>query len=417
MSDKLKSLLDKRARAWSEAQDIRKRISDADDDATLSGDEQRTYEAALDDVERFSAAIETEERAERIGKVMAVPEDRAPVPSETAEESETGGAYDRAFGTYLRVGMAGCDSEERALLAPGADNSKEVRALAGGSGSTGGYLIPTTTLNKMTETMKAYGGLLGFANVIDTASGNVLQWPTNNDTSNVGAILADNTQIGEQDAAFGQNTLGAYTYTSRLMRCPWSLLEDSIFNLESFLARKAGQRIGRAVSAHLVTGTGTSQPHGLFTGATSAVTFASTTAVTYDELLDLQHSVDPAYRYSDQGCMWALSDQALKAIRKLKDNQGRPLWQPSVQAGEPSLLLGDPYVVDQGIAVPGAAAVSIGYGDIDAAFTIRRVAGGSMVTLRERYADYLQNGYFAFMRFDSVLDDASAFKTGTQAAA
>lgn len=406
---RLKNLLDKRAKAWSEVQDIRERMER--EDPALTEDEVSSFTRALDEVEDLSKQIETEERAAKMDAAMTADvRSFAPDAPDAPEDAEAR-AYADAFGAYIRGGNAELNAEQRSALNKGFSEFKgEERALAGGTGSTGGYLIPTETLRRMTETMKAFGGLLDVATVLRTSSGNTLQWPTVNDTGNVGALLADNTQISEQDAAFGQNDLGAFTYTSKLMRVPWNLLQDEVFNLEAFLARIAGQRIGRAVAPHLATGDGSGKPTGLIYAATIGVTTASPTAITFDELIDLEHSVDPAYRNSPTA-RFVFSDNSLKAVRKLKDGNNNYLWQPSVQAGVPSTILGRPYVIDLGIADIAATALVAGFGDVAAAFIVREVAGGTMVTLRERYADYLQNGYFAFQRYDSVLDDASAFKT------
>ncbi|MDX3343704.1 phage major capsid protein [Streptomyces sp. ME02-6979.5a] len=400
----LKSLLDQRATAWNQAQEFHSR----GDDKPLSDEDRSAWDAALADVERLSTEIETEERHARLAAVdysQVVPAEKAPETGEDRQASQEA-AYRDAFSAFTRRGMSGLDNEQRQLLM---SNQTEIRAGATSPGSAGGYFIPTDTLAKITETMKAYGGLLGAANVITTASGNPLNWPTNDDTSNVGAILAENAQITEQDVTLGQKTLGAYMYTSKLVRLSLQLIQDDAFGVESWLARKLGERIGRAVAAHLATGTGSSQPEGLFTNATAGKTGASgqVTSVLYDDLIDLQHSIDPAYRTSAQ---WAMSDSALKVVRKLKDGDGRPLWEPSTQVGVPSSLLGAPVLIDNGIPVPAASAKSIGYGDINAAYVVRQVSGGQLMRLDERYADYLQVGFFGFMRLDAKPDDASAFK-------
>ncbi|MFQ6200705.1 phage major capsid protein, partial [Streptomyces sp. NPDC000405] len=107
---------------------------------------------------------------------------------------------------------------------------------------------------------------------------------------------------------------------------------------------------------------------------------------------------------------WGTSDSGLKVIRKLKDGQGRPLWEPSLQAGVPSTLLGAPVVIDNGIPAPAAGAASVGFGDLRAAYVARQVAGGQMMRLEERYADYLQVGFLGFLRFDGTPDDGAAFR-------
>ena len=415
MTTLLQRALDRRASTWSQMQEIQARAESEGRD--LTAEERASWDAAETDL---TAASQDVERFERQARLDTVQRDTVVVagggsadenPEDRQASQEV--AYRDAFDAFARRGMSGLDNEQRQLLM---SNAAEVRAGATFPGSAGGYMIPTETLNRITETMKAYGGILGAATVITTASGNPLNWPTNDDTANIGAILAENSQITEQDVTLGQKTLGAYTYTSKLVRLSLQLLQDNAFNMDSWLVRKLSERIGRAVAAHLATGTGTNQPEGLFTNATAGVTGAvsATAVVTYDNLVDLQHSIDLAYR---SNARWAVSDSALKMVRKLKDGDGRPLWEPSVQVGVPSSLLGAPVLIDNGITAPAPDAASIGYGDIAAAYVVRQVAGGQMMRLEERYADYLQVGFFGFMRLDAKPDDGSAFRTFEHGAA
>ncbi|MFF2650384.1 phage major capsid protein [Streptomyces sp. NPDC058045] len=416
MSTLLTRAIEKRANTWSQMQEIQQR-AEAEGRAELTAEEREKWDAAEADLTAASQDIERLERAARMDTVqrsdIVVTGRTAPANEEEGRAEQAEADYRAAFSAYTRGGMAGLTNEQRQLLM---SNQSEIRAGATAPGSAGGYLIPTDTLAKITETMKAYGGLLGAANVITTGSGNPLNWPTNDDTNNVGAILAENSQITEQDVAFGQKTLGAYTYTSKLVRLSLQLVQDNVFNIEGWLTTKLGERIGRAVAAHLATGTGTNQPEGLFTNAIAGATGGASAeaAVTYDDLVDLQHSIDVAYR---QGAQWAMSDAALKMVRKLQDDQGRPLWEPSLQAGVPSTLLGSPILIDNGIPAPAPAASSIGFGNIAAAYVVRQVSGGQMVRLDERYADYLQVGFFGFLRLDATPDDTSAFRVFAHGAA
>lgn len=412
----LQRALDKRASTWSQMQELQARAEA--DKRDLTAEERVSWDAAEADLTAASEDVERFERQARLDTVQrkdVVVADGTRGEPESAEDRTAAAevAYRDAFQAFTRRGMSGLDNEQRQLLM---SNQSEVRAGATSPGSAGGYMIPTETLNQITETMKAYGGILGAANVITTTSGNPLNWPTNNDTSNVGAILAENAQITEQDVTLGQKTLGAFTYTSKLVRLSLQLLQDNAFNMDAWLIQKLGERIGRAVAAHLATGPGTTTPEGLFTNATAGVTGAvsATAVVTYNNLVDLQHSIDVAYR---PGAQWALSDAALKMVRKLVDGQGRPLWEPSLQVGVPSSLMGAPVLIDNGITAPAPDVASIGYGDIKAAYIVRQVAGGQMVRLEERYADYLQVGFFGYTRLDAKPDDGSAFRTFEHGAA
>lgn len=169
--------------------------------------------------------------------------------------------------------------------------------------------------------------MLQEAEVIYTDSGANLQWPTNDDTANVGAILAENSQVTEQDVTFGTASIDSYMYTSKLVRASLQFLQDNAINADSWLAERLGVRVGRILNQHFTTGTGTAQPDGLVTGATVGATstgsFATTGGISYDSLIDLVESLDPAYG-GGPGLKFMAHQTARKAIRKIKDSQGRP---------------------------------------------------------------------------------------------
>lgn len=314
--------------------------------------------------------------------------------------------YQRAFDTYVRGGLEDCDVEQRKLLRQ--NFIPETRAQGVATGGAGGFLVPPGFRAVLQEALKAYGGLLNLANVITTTTGNPLQWPTNDDTSNVGAILAENTTIAQQDVVFGTRTIGAYKYTSKLVLVSWELLQDSAFDINMWLPRKLGMRIGRAVAAHLIAGTGSGQPTGINQGVTVGKVglTGQTLTVIYDDLVDLEHSIDPAYRTGNT--RYVMNDSTLRTLRKLKDTQGRPLWVPVPTVGMSATINGIPYTIDQGMPSMAANALSILYGDFHAAYIVRQVHDVQMVRLQERYADALQTGFFGFTRLDARPDDPKA---------
>ncbi|MFD5875701.1 phage major capsid protein [Streptomyces sp. NPDC060322] len=410
----LQTLLDKRAQAWDKAQEFQAR----GDDKPLSAEDRSAWDAALVDVEQLSKDIETEERHSRLASVdysqIAAPS----ADTEEAEEARVrhGGeqgvtAYNDAWRSWLRDGTQDLTSEERNVLRSGWVDGKELRAQGVATGAAGGYVVPPAFRAKMVETMKFYGAMRQISEIITTESGVTLPWPTNDDTANVGAILAENTQVTEQDVTLGQQDIGAYMYTSKLVRVSLQLLQDSVLDFEDWLARKLGERIGRIQNTHFTTGTGTAQPEGAQTNAVIGKTGGTgqTTSVTYDDLIDLVHSVDPAYRNSGR-VQFMLADSTLGAVRKLKDGQARPLWEPSVQAGVPDKVLGYGYTVNQDMPAMAANAKSILFGDFFAGYLIRDVSDIQTLRLSERYADYLQVGFLAFSRADGTPQDAAAIR-------
>ncbi len=261
--------------------------------------------------------------------------------------------------------------------------------------------------------MAYYGGALSAVNVLNTAAGNPIQWPTSDASSDIGEIIAENDPANEEDIVFGTATLGAYLYSSKMIRVPIQLLQDSGIDIEAYVARRLGQRLGRIENRHATIGTGSSQPQGFMTGATVGKTAASATAITHDEVIDLEHSVDVVHRGANAG--FQFHDLTFAYLRKLKDSEGRPLWAPSIAAGTPSTFDGYGYTVNNDIAQIATGNRTIAFGDFDAAMVWRRVAGGQMMRLSERYAERHQVAFLGYMRADGVVQDASAVKVLIQA--
>ena len=279
-------------------------------------------------------------------------------------------------------------------------------ALSAITGAAGGFTVPEGFVANLEVALLDFGGVREAGTVMRTTSGNDLPWPTVNDTGNKGARVAENSAVADDTgmaSAFGQIVFKAHKYTSKLILIPQELIEDSAFNLATFVGQQCGIRIGRIQNEEMTTGTGGNMPNGIVPAASDGVTAASATAVTVDELIDLQHSVGTAYRGRAQ---WMFNDSVLKAVRKLKDGEGRYLWQPSVIAGAPSLLLGKPYVVNSDMAATvESGAVTFLFGDLRK-YMIRDVNSIRLRRLVERYAEYDQVGFVAFMRSDGNLLDA-----------
>lgn len=403
MRENIKKLKEERASVWEQTKVVLDEAREHGFDA-----ERQAKHAELDaTLERLSAQIDAEEKLYNMQRASGeFAEQRA---EETGVSVES---YDSVFRKWCAEGSLALESNERAILR-GGQVTFENRAQQVATGAAGGYTVPEGFWNRVSETLKAYGGVEGVANVLSTDSGNTLPWPTNDGTANKGAILGEGSQITEQDETFGTRDLGAYMYTSKLIRVSYQLLQDTAIDVEGFLARKMAERLARIRNEHFTTGTGTAQPDGIVTGATTGKTAASGTAITGDEILDLIHSVDPAYRSNGQ---FMFSDSVLADIRKLKDSDGRYLWQPSVQVGEPNTLFGYGYTINQDMAGTDLSATSMLFGDFREGYVVRNVRGLQVVRLDERYADYLQVGWFAFLRCDATKDNTGAYKALVQAA-
>lgn len=313
---------------------------------------------------------------------------------------------------FLRAMVKGMDTltrEERDLMLQNRGTDPQ----QAGSNALGGYTVPEGFSNELFTEMAAWGGMLEAARIYQTSTGNPLPWPTMDDTSNSGGILGETATDTVSDVAFGQKTLNAYTYTSNIIKASVEFLQDSAFNLDSWLTPVAGRRIGVAANAHFTTGTGSSQPNGVVTAAGAGVTAASATAITRNELVDLIHSVNKAYRRNGR---FMFNDSTLSAIKKLAfgSSDARPLWQPSIREGEPDRLEGYAYTVNYDMASIATGNVSVLFGDFSK-YIIRQVGSPVMVRLNERYMDALHVGFIMYQRLDGELLSANAIKKLTQA--
>lgn len=403
MSERLNRLITEQNTTWQRMQDIQ---AGADSEGRdLTTEERSNWDQAEARLTEVSGDIERINKMATLNKV-----DRSQIVTATgpaAEDRDQEGQaeeYAGAFSQYLRGGMDRLTSEQRLLLM-----ENDARAQGTTPDTAGGFLVPDEFRNVMTEAMKAFGGLLGLAEVITTATGADLPWPTNDDTGNEGEILGENQPAGEQDFAFGGRKLKAYTFSSKQVKLPVQLLQDSAFGLEAWVPKKLGERIGRRAARAWLTGTGVDQPEGLVTSGVVGKTGAAgqTTSVIFDDLIDLEHSVNSAYRGNGQ---YLFGDNVLKVLRKLKDLDGRPLWQPIPAPGFPATINGHAYTVDDSMPGPAASAKSIAFGDFKAGYVIRQVLDVQTLRLVERYAEYLQVAFLGFARLDGGIQDSNAIR-------
>jgi HK97 family phage major capsid protein len=283
-----------------------------------------------------------------------------------------------------------------------ADASAYKRAQSVGVDTAGGYTVPEGFVPNLERALLDFGGMREEAEVIRTATGNDLPWPTTDDTSNKGIEIAENTAVTEQDVVFGQTIWYAWKYTSKMVKVSAELLQDTAFDLPSILGSMLGERLGRITNERYTTGDATNKPEGITVGSTLGVTAAAVNAVTADELINLQHSVDPAYRMNGR---FMFNDTTLRNIRKLKDGNGQYLWQPGLQAGVPGVLLGQGYRINQDMPAMTTGLIPIVYGDL-MKYKIRDIQSIRFRRLVERYAESDQEAFVAFFRTDGKLLDA-----------
>lgn len=287
--------------------------------------------------------------------------------------------------------------------APSSIKELESRALSGLDGSAGGYTVPNTLIRSLERAKLQFGGMAAVSEVLRTSTGEEMEWPSSDDTSNTGEQVGENKAVTEQDVAFKSTKWNAYNFSSKMIKVPFTLLRDSSLNLNQILGSMLGERLGRIKNTKFTTGDGAATPYGIVNRAYLGKTTAGATAITADELIDLQHSVDIAYR---MGAKWMLNDTVLGYIRKLKDGEGRYLLQDGLQLGVPSTLLGYQYQINNDMS----SAITTGlttvlFGDLSY-YKIREVGTIRLKRLVERYAEYDQVAFIAFEGADGNLLDA-----------
>ncbi|QDV67186.1 Phage capsid family protein [Rosistilla carotiformis] len=274
------------------------------------------------------------------------------------------------------------------------------RALTTQTGNSGGFTVPTGFVNQLEIAMLQFNGVEQVASIFSTTEGNPMPFPTANDTGNEGEIVGENADVStEANPTFGQILFGADKYSSKLVKVPFELLTDSAFNFALLLGAMLGERIGRKANGEFTTGT-----NGIVTQATVGKTAALETALTPEELIDLQESVDSAYRSGNSVC-FMMHSLIISAIRKLKVD-GNFIWQSGLQAGVPDTLLGDRLVRNSKMASTMEADAKVAlYGDCSK-YGIRRVGSVRLMRASELYLENDQVGFIAFLRQCGRLIDA-----------
>ncbi|MLP06335.1 phage major capsid protein [Salmonella enterica subsp. enterica] len=396
---KLHELQEKRNTIAKQMHDMHEKSGD-----TLWTDEQRNeWKKAKGELDALDEQIKREELLRSLDDTHA--RDNTPAAAQTQEPTTLEEKRSAAFSKFVRSGREGLNSEERKLLA-------EMRAQGTSSNEAGGYTVPTTMLNRITESMKAFGGLAGICQVLNTDSGDAINWPTSDGTAEEGELIGENTATGDDDVEFGSVSLGAKKLSSKVIRASNELLNDSGIDIEAFLSNRIAMRLWRGESKYLVQGTGLGlQPKGLNASVTGTVAASGAAAFSWKDFNALKHAVDPAYR-AMPGFRIAFNDNTLKLASDMEDAQGRPLWLPAVAGLAPATILGMQYAIDQSIDNIAAGKKFAFAGDFNR-FIIRRIKYMVLRRLVERYAEYDQTGFLAFHRFDCVLEDTAAIKALT----
>jgi HK97 family phage major capsid protein len=399
----IKALTEQRGQVLADMKAILKSAEDAKLD--LTPEQNTRFDDLSKRSEEIKATIDRYETAKRLDVELASKTDetrqqpgRDDVNTPEQQAELKADEFRAEFGRYLRGG-----------------NPMELRGLTVGTvGVVGDRVFGTSIV----ESLKHYAGVLNAgAEVIPTADGNERGIPTIDDGSNTGRQTAEATANStETNPTIANVTLKAYVQDSDWIKISMEYLRDASYPIESKLIELATRRIGKKLNALTTTGSGTGTIRGFVTAAGVGKTTAATNALTYEEFVDFQHSLDAAYRYG-KTCRIQLHDLTLAALRKLKGSDNRFIWTPG-QTGLPASLDGFSYVVNNDMAHIGSGAGSViaAIGDWEA-YKVRVVGQPEVIITKEKYIDSREVGYRVVQAFDGNLADTAAIRTLKLAAA
>ena len=368
---------------------------------SLSAEETEKYDRIESDVDGYTATVDRQEKQHRAESSIKdiVSESRVSSRAMTKQDRAGSDEYRNAFNKYMRYGS-------NALV------GEEARTLTEGTDSEGGYLTETILERRLVEGLADNNIMRQISTVVNTTSDRNISVL---DTVGDAAWLAESGTYAPVDTSFSQVSLGAYK-ASTLMLISEELLQDSIFDLTTFVSQIFSRRLGELEEAAMISGSGSGQPTGAVNGASTGHTLATINTWTADDLLDFQYSLKRQYRRNGS---FIFNDASIKDIRKLQDANDHWIWQPSMRDGEPDRLLGNPVYSSYDMAVPSDDPSSkCGlFGDFRMAYYIADRGGTSFQRLNELYAVSAGAvGFRAYRRVDGKVVLPEAMKVILNAA-
>jgi len=388
--NKTLELREKRAKAWETAKAFLD--SKRGNDGIISAEDTVTYEKMEADVVALGKEIDRLERQAAIDLELSLPVNKAitNAPADTPGKDLTGRAsaeYKKAFWNAMRSQKP---------------KYEVIDALQVGSDHEGGYLVPDTFERTLVEALEEKNIFRRLASVITTSSGD-RKIPVVASKGNASWVDEEGA-IPESDDSFLQVSIGAHKLAT-MIKVSEELLNDSVFDLENYIAREFARRIGGKEEEAFLLGDGIGKPQGIIPGTVGDQT-ANATTISLDDILDLFYSLKAPYRNK---AVFVMNDSTVKAIRKLKDSTGQYLWQPSIQVGTPDSILNRPLYTSAYMPAIEAAAKSVIFGDFSYYWVADR-QGRVFKRLSELFAVTGQVGFMATQRVDGRVILPEAFK-------
>jgi len=317
---------------------------------------------------------------------------RPPIDTGIAEDGER-----KAFNAFLRTG--------------------EIKAMSASVSAEGGYLIPKIIDSAIAQSTTDVSPIRSIARVVSTTTSD-FHIPFNLGGTG-SAWVAEKASRGETsapqiaDIAVPSGEIYANPLVTQV------LIEDSQFDVEAFVAAEVAKEFARGEGAAFIAGDGINKPKG-FTAYTTAATadatrafgtlqhIASGTSATLpgaDKLIDVVHALKAGYR---AGATWVMPKAVLGEFRKLKDATNGYLWQPGLQAGQPSTLLGYPVLEAEDMPAVAANSLSVAFGNFAAGYVIVDRIGTSI--LRDPFSNKPYVAFYTRKRVGGAVVDSSAIK-------
>lgn len=369
-------------------------------DQTWSVDDQQKFDNLADEIERAKSQIRAEERMRDLDaeKFFNEATNGGTKPGQRQDDGSI--SVRDAVALYLRNGNNVTAEQAIAIR----------NAMSTTTAAEGGYTVPSEIAAMVIDKLKAYGGMREVATILPTSTGVDMNWPTSDGTGDVGEIVGQNTGVNAGDIVFGTIGLKPFYYTSKKISLPLELIQDSGIDVIAYVIDRLGTRIARIQNTHFTTGGGTTVPDGVIpkAGTGKTGTTGQTLTVIHDDLVDLKHSVNRAYR---RNARFMLNDLSVAVVCKIKDTTGRPIWTPALTDGAPDMLLGHQVAINDDVAVMAANAKSIAFGDFSK-YTIRDVQGTTRIQRFDDSAFALANqvGFCGWTRSGGNLLDTAAVK-------
>ena len=365
---------------------------------SMTSEEKTKFEAIEADARGLKQEIDIIERNAEMKKELAANEGeaRSAAPKATASS---------AFSKYLRYGMGSLNSQERSLMEKRGTATQVV-----GTDSLGGFLVPHEFSNELDVATLFTGEVERLAKKLNTASGGLLDYPTVDDTATDALLTSEGSSVTTADMTFANKQLSAYNYSS-LVKVSAQLLQDSAFDLNSFLVEAMGERIARATNAAFTTGDASSKPQGIVTGSSLGNTTAAAAAIAANDVLDLIYSVDASYRNKPSFGLMA-HDNVIAAVRALgiSSSNDYPIWQPGMAVGQPDRIFGVPVYVNNDMDDTIAATKKTMIAADFSKYVVRNAGGVQFLRLNERFMNELEVGFICYKRADGAVLNSAAVK-------